>query len=112
MTNHSHYHCWEQKQPPACGLNMEHQCCCLCGESRPKDWREEFDKQCCGKSDGEKFAFIPLTLLFIENTRKDAVQEALEEVETSVIGAFGLRFMDEISEKAVLDIIRKYKESI
>jgi len=29
--NHSHYHCWKQSQPPACGQTLEnHKQCCLC----------------------------------------------------------------------------------
>lgn len=28
---HSHQHCWDQKQPPACGIALEaHNQCCLC----------------------------------------------------------------------------------
>ncbi len=26
----SHFHCWEQKQPPACGIKTYHLRCCLC----------------------------------------------------------------------------------
>lgn len=33
----SHYHCWEQKQPPACGLKGEHKRCCLCEETNPSN---------------------------------------------------------------------------
>lgn len=29
--NHSHYHCWNQEQPSACGIPLEkHKYCCLC----------------------------------------------------------------------------------
>ena len=29
--NYSHYHCWHQEQPPACGIPLEnHKQCCLC----------------------------------------------------------------------------------
>lgn len=31
MKHKSHSHCWEQDEP-ACGLNVEHKVCCLCGE--------------------------------------------------------------------------------
>lgn len=34
MKDYSHYHCWDQKQPPACGLTVEHKQCCLCGRKR------------------------------------------------------------------------------
>ena len=31
--NYSHYHCWNQTQPPACGIPLEkHTHCCLCGQ--------------------------------------------------------------------------------
>lgn len=30
-SQHSHYHCWDQKQPPACGQTTHHTVCCLCG---------------------------------------------------------------------------------
>ncbi len=29
--HHSHTHCWDQEQPPACGISLEkHTQCCLC----------------------------------------------------------------------------------
>jgi hypothetical protein len=30
--DYSHSHCWEQKQPPACGITTQHKRCCLCSE--------------------------------------------------------------------------------
>lgn len=46
--DHSHYHCWDQKKGPACGIPLEkHKQCCLCTspfpvqEVEPK--REEWD---------------------------------------------------------------------
>ena len=47
MTDNSHYHCWDQKQPPACGLKGEHKRCCLCEATRHpthnalvQEWKE------------------------------------------------------------------------
>lgn len=28
-----HSCCWEQNQPPACGIKTEHKICCLCGRN-------------------------------------------------------------------------------
>lgn len=48
---HSHYHCWDQDQPPACGIPLEkHEQCCLCDlkkeasftEKTLKEFRERF----------------------------------------------------------------------
>lgn len=43
--NHSHYHCWHQDQPPACGIPLEkHKQCCLCDSplpNKPTTLREE-----------------------------------------------------------------------
>lgn len=41
-----HSHCWEQKQPPACGIDVNHLICCLCGEPNPNRLsREQFVEQ-------------------------------------------------------------------
>ena len=40
--NHSHYHCWNQDQPPACGQKLEnHKQCCLCDTPTPS-----LEKEC------------------------------------------------------------------
>lgn len=42
-THKSHSHCWEQRQPPACGLKGKHIRCCLCEAtvSDKKEWEKE-----------------------------------------------------------------------
>lgn len=42
-TYKSHFCCWEQKQPPACGLK-EHTRCCLCENTKHREWNVEFQK--------------------------------------------------------------------
>jgi hypothetical protein len=42
--NYSHYHCWDQSKPPACGQKLEdHKQCCLCDTPTPTtdSWEEE-----------------------------------------------------------------------
>jgi len=53
--DYSHSHCWDQKQPPACGIPLfKHPQCCLCDTPNPSavvfspqpesDWEEEYEK--------------------------------------------------------------------
>lgn len=42
----SHYHCWDQDQPPACGVKLEdHKQCCLCDTTAPEKERAEMMKE-------------------------------------------------------------------
>lgn len=45
----SHSHCWDQKQPSACGIPLEkHKQCCLCDLLMPRPsagWSERFDER-------------------------------------------------------------------
>ncbi len=46
--DYSHNHCWNQKQPSACGIPLEkHTQCCLCDKSyslKAGDWEERFEE--------------------------------------------------------------------
>ena len=54
--NSSHYHCWSQNQPPACGQKLEdHKQCCLCNtpyKPRKKVVKKVKDRRsdCCNSS--------------------------------------------------------------
>lgn len=60
--NHSHYHCWHQDQPPACGIPLEkHTQCCLCDtpfqeEKTTTEWEKEFEKL-MPKTSGETMSY-------------------------------------------------------
>ena len=32
----THFHCWEQEQPPSCGQKIKHLVCCLCDKLNPE----------------------------------------------------------------------------
>jgi len=92
--NHSHTHCWNQGDRPACGITLEkHKQCCLCDTSMTSQtWRDRFDKEYIAgnlKID-TVVGGIPFKELkdFIESElsqqRKEIVEEIKENFEDTV----------------------------
>jgi hypothetical protein len=61
-----------------------------------ESWKKEFEKKCVGTVDGERFAFVPLTLAFIDIEKERSYAEGYAEGRVKVV--------DDIME----EIVKKY----
>lgn len=94
----SHFHCWKQKQPSACGIPLEkHEQCCLCDLKVPTtpDWESRFDEEFRAVSDsghafvgrygGKNGAILPVEMEEIKELIRTLVAEAEENERQSII---------------------------
>lgn len=99
--NYSHYHCWHQEQPPACGIPLEnHKQCCLCDkeytpQKKDTSWEERFDA---------KFPISRHTSdIYPRNELKDFITKELQKAKEDTISSV----IEEI-DKHYLEYCRKY----
>lgn len=92
--NYSHYHCWNQKQPSACGIPLEkHTQCCLCPTPKPveetpkskHDWVEELLKVKLPPSQYAAVSFITGCAL---DAQKQRMIKLVEEKTAAWVNAF------------------------
>lgn len=97
--NHSHYHCWNQTQPSACGIKLEnHKQCCLCEKLVPKEtnminkFLEQQEKEFIynwrrGRFDSDFSDNIELEriLFWHKNSIKQLLQAEVEELKGMIV---------------------------
>ena len=95
--NHSHTHCWNQGDRPACGITLEkHKQCCLCDTSMTSQtWRDRFNEkfQDCrnGKNSvGLQYVDVP------EKSLKDFIQSELSQQRKEIVEEIKENFEDTV----------------
>lgn len=124
--NSSHYHCWHQNQPPACGIPLaEHSQCCLCdtqysmihGSSlhtsspKEKEWEKEFENTKFAKGGGLAFECSDYEGMYVElkdfikktlTTEREKVREKMRKLDVTVFTEYTGEFYE---KKDVLDVL-------
>jgi hypothetical protein len=97
--DYSHTHCWNQKQPSACGIPLEkHTQCCLCDMPKP----QEEKKICgCGCHWGGKYdhavgtVSCPCNIIPTSHTETDNLDEIISKRESKMYSYYKSVFVDD-----------------
>lgn len=105
--NYSHYHCWHQEQPSACGIPLEdHKQCCLCDkeytpQKKDTSWEERFDEKYF--SVYEKYPEYKESHSILLNDIKDFITKEIQKAKEDTI-----KEVIEKIDKNYLEYCRQY----